>query len=147
MYLRSITIRSSSFPTRSQYPFNIAVWQTERHIEIPAAITFLTGPNGSGKSALLDAIARRTGLLPWGGTKVHRSHGNPYETQLANYLSLTFDPKHPYGFHFRAEAFFNFAASLDDIMLDDPLRFQYFGGEISQRALPWRVIPRLLSKP
>ncbi len=36
--------------------------------------------------------------------------------------------RHPYGFHFRAETFFNFASSLDDIFLDDPARDQYFGG-------------------
>jgi predicted ATPase len=77
----------------------------------------------------LDAVARKSGLLPWGGSKVHKSHGNPYETQLANFLTLLFDPRHPYGFHFRAEAFFNFAASLDDMILDDPTRRQYFGGK------------------
>ncbi len=35
----------------------------------------------------------------------------------------------PYGFYFRAEAFFNFASSLDDIITDDPGRERYFGGK------------------
>lgn len=129
MYLKAVTIRTEAFPTRERYPFNIRIFQTAQRIEIASPVTFLAGANGSGKSALLDAIARRSGLLPWGGTKVHRSHDNPYETQLANYLALTFDPRHRYGFHFRAEAFFNFAASLDDIILDDPQRYEYFGSK------------------
>jgi predicted ATPase len=128
MYLKSITFNTESFPTRDAYPFNIPVFQATQRLELSSPVTILVGQNGSGKSALLDAVARKSGLLPWGGNKMHRSHGNPYESQLANYLSLFFDPRHPYGFHFRAEAFFNFAASLDDIILDDPERDKYFGG-------------------
>jgi len=86
------------------------------------------GRNGSGKSALLDAVARRAGFLPWGGSKIHRVHNNPFETRLADHITLHLDPKHLYGFHFRAEAFFNFAGSLDDILMDDPAREKYFGG-------------------
>ena len=48
---------------------------------------------------------------------------------LANHLKLTLEPRHSYGFHFRAEAFLNFASSLDDIILDDPARDHYFGGK------------------
>jgi predicted ATPase len=129
MYLKAITFRTNEFPARDVYPFNIGVFQSTDRIELTSPVTILVGQNGSGKSALLDAIARKSGLLPWGGHKMHRSHGNPYESQLANYISLFFDPRHPYGFHFRAEAFFNFAASLDDIILDDPNRDRYFGGK------------------
>ena len=128
MYLKSIVINAEEFPCADLYPFSIPAFRRSGRIEIPAAVTFFVGRNGSGKSALLEGIARRSGLLPWGGTKVHRSHHNPHETQLANYLSLTFEPRHRYGFHFRAEAFFNFASSLDDIALDDPRREEYFGG-------------------
>jgi predicted ATPase len=128
MYLKSVAINSGTFPTREHYPFNIPLFQTASHIDFDAPITFLVGKNGSGKTALLDAIARKSGLLPWGGTKTHRVHGNPYETQLANHISLNLEKRHRYGFHFRAEAFFNFACSLDDIILDDPARDSYFGG-------------------
>jgi predicted ATPase len=128
MYLKSVTLNSEAFPVRDVYPFNIPVFQSTGRIVLSSPVTILVGQNGSGKSALLDAIARKSGLLPWGGHKMHRSHHNPYESQLVNYISLFFDPRHPYGFHFRAEAFFNFAASLDDIILDDPRRDRYFGG-------------------
>jgi predicted ATPase len=128
MYLKTVEIASKEFPTRSQFPFNVPAFQLTERIELKSPIAVFVGENGTGKSAMLDAIARKSGFLPWGGSKIHRAHANPYETQLANYLKLQFDPKHRYGFHFRAETFFNFAASLDDILLDDPNRDKYFGG-------------------
>jgi predicted ATPase len=128
MYLKQIRINGRDFPTRDRFPFNIPAFQKTDHIDLSSRVTFFVGENGSGKSALMDAIARRSGFLPWGGSKIHRVHENPYETQLANHIDLLFEPRHHYGFHFRAEAFFNFAASLDDIILDDPGRDKYYGG-------------------
>ncbi|MEW6348424.1 MAG: AAA family ATPase [Thermodesulfobacteriota bacterium] len=128
MFLRSIRFDRESYPTTEKFPFNIKAIQQTARIDLCTPVTFFVGENGSGKSALLDAIARKSGFLPWGGSKVHRYHANPHETRLANHISLGFGPRHPYGFHFRAEAFFNFAGSLDDILLDDPGRDKYFGG-------------------
>lgn len=127
MYLKAIRIDQSGFPDRDVFPFCVDAFQKSRDIEIATPITFFVGRNGSGKSALLDAVARKGGFLPWGGTKAHRVHGNPYETLLAHHISLEFDQRHPYGFYFRAETFFNFAASLDDLIMDDPQRYQYYG--------------------
>ncbi|MBI5248872.1 MAG: AAA family ATPase [Desulfomonile tiedjei] len=128
MYLQSITINREKFPTLDAFPFNVPAFQETDHIEINSNIIFFVGRNGTGKSALLDAIARVGGFLPWGGSKTHRVHNNPYETKLANFISLKMRRRHPYGFHFRAETFFNYASSLDDILLDDPARDEYFGG-------------------
>ncbi len=128
MYLRSISISTDEFPALDAFPFNLQVFRKTNRIDFSSPITFFVGQNGSGKSALLDAVARRAGFLPWGGTKIHRVHNNPYETKLADHITLNLDPRHPYGFHFRAEAFFNFAGSLDDILMDDPAREKYFGG-------------------
>ncbi|MBM3300053.1 MAG: AAA family ATPase [Deltaproteobacteria bacterium] len=128
MYLKSIKINRDAFPTHERFPFNIPAFRNTEKIDLTAPVVLLTGENGTGKSALLDAIARRSGFLPWGGSKTHRAHRNPYETKLANYLTLKLEPRHPYGFHFRAEAFFNFASSLDDILLEDPARDRYYGG-------------------
>jgi predicted ATPase len=128
MYLQSITINREQFPTLELFPFNVPAFQQTDRIEFGSNVVFFVGRNGSGKSALLDAIARRCGLLPWGGSKTHRVHNNPYETKLANFITLKMRSRHPYGFHFRAETFFNFASSLDDIFLDDPARDHYFGG-------------------
>ncbi len=129
MYLKRVAIDFNNFPAKDVYPFNIPILRSTREIEFSSPLTFFVGRNGSGKSAILDAIARKSGFLPWGGTKTHRVHENPYETQLANYLKLTMESRHSYGFHFRAEAFLNFASSLDDIILDDPARDRYFGGK------------------
>jgi predicted ATPase len=129
MYIKSISIHADRFPTREVYPFNIPVFQFASQLQVSAPVTIFVGQNGSGKSALMDAVARRCRMLPWGGSKIHKSHDNPLETQLADHISLGFEVRHPYGFHFRAEAFFNFAASLDDMMLDDPVRKRYFGGK------------------
>ncbi|MFC1833660.1 AAA family ATPase [Thermodesulfobacteriota bacterium] len=128
MYLRSVSIRGDEFPTHDKFPFNLEIFRNTQKIDITSPLTFFVGNNGSGKSALLDAVARKGGFLPWGGTKIHRVHDNPFETQLASYTSLELNPRHPYGFYFRAEAFFNFAGSLDDIIRDDPGRDEYFGG-------------------
>ncbi|AFM25271.1 AAA family ATPase [Desulfomonile tiedjei] len=128
MYLQSITIERDRFPATDVFPFNVAAFLNTERIEFSSNIVFFVGRNGSGKSSLLDAIARRRGLLPWGGTKTHKVHKNPYETGLANFINLNMLRRNPYGFHFRAETFFNFAASLDDIIMDDPARDTYFGG-------------------
>lgn len=128
MYLQSITIKRELFPSTDMFPFNVPAFQETDCVELTSNIVFFVGRNGTGKSAMLDAIARISGFLPWGGSKTHRVHNNPYETMLANFLRLKMRRRHPYGFHFRAETFFNFASSLDDIILDDPGRSQYFGG-------------------
>ena len=128
MYVDSILIRNDAFPSTDKFPFNVEVFQQTREIDLSSPVTFLVGRNGCGKSALLDALSRKCGLLPWGGSKVHIVHDNPYETQLASYIALKTTEYKPYGFYFRAEAFFNFAGSLDDIIHDDPARDKYFGG-------------------
>jgi predicted ATPase len=128
MYIKAIVVNSEAFPARDLYPFHIRSLRQTSRIDISSPVAFLVGPNGSGKSALLDAIARKSGFLPWGGSKIHRIHGNPYETKLADYLTLVTDSARPYGFHFRAEAFFNVAGMLDDVLVDDPGRKEYYGG-------------------
>jgi predicted ATPase len=128
MFLKSVKINTDQFPTRQVFPFNIESIAAAGKIPLNADVVFFVGENGSGKSTLLDALARRLKLLPWGGSKTHKAHKNPYETSLANYLDLELSARPEYGFHFRAEAFFNYASSLDDILLDDPERARYFGG-------------------
>ena len=88
MYLKQIRIKRREFPTRDLFPFNIPAVQKTDQIDISSRVTFFVGENGSGKSALLDAIARKSGFLPWGGSKIHRVHENPYETRLANHIEL-----------------------------------------------------------
>ena len=127
MFIQSLSI-NHNFPTLNKFPFHIPVLQNTDSVLFDSPICFFVGENGTGKSALLDAISRNVGLLPWGGSKIHRVHHNPYETLFAKYIDLTWSRKSRYGFYFRSEAFFNFASSLDDILMDDPGRAAYFGG-------------------
>ncbi len=129
MYLTEVIIRKDRFPNTDQYPFKIPSIRSTDIIHFMGPITFFIGNNGSGKSALMDAISRKIGLLPWGGSKIHKVHSNPYETRLSSFIECKWNKRNKYGFHFRAEAFFNFAGSLDDILMDDPGRAEYFGGK------------------
>jgi predicted ATPase len=128
VYLKRVLINRESFPTNEYFPFNLEVLQNTKEIDLSGPLIFFTGENGAGKSALLDAIARHCGFISWGGTKIHKAHENPYETRLSSHISVEWNRKRPYGFYFRAEAFFNFAAGLDDILLTDPGRSAYYGG-------------------
>lgn len=129
MYLKSVRINSAAFPKSDTFPFNVDSIAFSETIDLNSRLVFFLGENGSGKSTLLDALARKCGLLPWGGSKTHKVHGNPYETSLANYIKIEKNSRPRYGFHFRAEAFFNYASSVDDILMDDPGRAGYFGGK------------------
>ncbi|MDD3472637.1 MAG: AAA family ATPase [Syntrophaceae bacterium] len=128
MFIKSIQLDPKDFPLRDRYPFNVPSLAEKISINLEKNIVFFTGKNGVGKSTLLDCLAMKSGLLPWGGMKAHASHSNPQESQLSKYISLTWEKRKPYGFYFRAEVFFNIASSLDDILMDDPGRASYFGG-------------------
>ncbi len=128
MFIKSIFLDSEDFPYRDRFPFNVPSFSRRTNLGLLGNITFFTGRNGVGKSTLLDALALKSGLLPWGGIKAHASHSNPQESHLRKYVTIEWEKRRPYGFYFRAEAFFNFASSLDDILIDDPARISYFGG-------------------
>lgn len=128
MFIKSVELDPRSFPCRDKYPFNVQSFARKTNLNFSSNITLFTGKNGVGKSTILDSLALKSGLLPWGGIKAHASHSNPYENHLARFISVVWDKRKPYGFYFRAEVFFNFASSLDDILRDDPGRSSYFGG-------------------
>jgi predicted ATPase len=88
------------------------------------------GENGSGKSTLLDAITRKCGIHIWDKPRRHIAHDNPYETRLADYVSVTWANGSVPGSLFRAETFRDFADFLDDVALCDPGRLKYHGGHI-----------------
>ncbi len=127
MYIRKLTFRRP-FPTTDHFPFNIRTFQGTDSVELNPPLVFFAGDNGAGKSTLLDAIAAAAGLTAWGGRKTHRVHNNPYENSLPAYIQLEWVRRRPYGFYFRAETFFNQAATLDEILEVDPGRGAYYGG-------------------
>jgi predicted ATPase len=93
-------------------------------------VTCFVGENGTGKSTLMDAITRKCGIHIWDKPRRHLAHNNPYETRLADYVSVTWANGGVPGSLFRAETFREFADFLDDVALCDPGRLKYHGGHL-----------------
>ncbi|MCX7681247.1 MAG: AAA family ATPase [Anaerolineae bacterium] len=130
MYITSVKVHSEEYPTRRRYPFNIPALGNSPELVFHSAVAFFVGENGSGKSTLLDAIARKCSIHIWDKPRRHLAHENPYETRLADYITVQWADGSVPGSLFRAETFREFADFLDDVALCDPGRLQYHGGRI-----------------
>jgi predicted ATPase len=130
MHLTRVVLDSDKYPTNRFYPFNIPILQETVDLTFSNPIAFFVGENGSGKSTLLEAITRKCGVHIWHKPKRHIAHHNPYETRLADYISVTWANGQVPGSLFRAETFHDFADFLDDVALCDPGRLRYHGGMI-----------------
>ena len=130
MHLVKVRINSENFPTSRYYPFNIPILRETSELTFRRPVAFFVGENGSGKSTLLDAITRKCGIHIWDKPRRHIAHNNPYETRLADYITVTWANGSVPGSLFRAETFRDFADFLDDIALCDPGRLKYHGGRI-----------------
>lgn len=130
MYLRQIRIDSTGFPTHRYYPFNVPVIRHSTKLSLGKPVTFFVGENGSGKSTLLDAIARKCSVHVWDKPQRHLAHNNPFETKLADHVSVDWANGRVAGSLFRAETFHDLADFLDDVALCDPGRLKYHGGRI-----------------
>ncbi|SKB95196.1 AAA family ATPase [Dyadobacter psychrophilus] len=104
----------------TEYPFNIPVLANGLDMEFNSNVTFFVGENGSGKSTILEAIAIKCGFNPAGGNQNHTYDFYETESNLANFLRLSWRPKRiTNGFFMRAESFFNFATYVDSNDLSD----------------------------
>jgi len=130
MHLVKVKISSQDYPTGRCYPFNIPVLRDMPELTFRRPVTFFVGENGSGKSTLLEAITRKCGIYIWDKPRRHVAHNNPYETRLADYVTVTWANGSVPGSLFRAETFRDFADFLDDIALCDPGRLKYHGGHL-----------------
>jgi predicted ATPase len=130
MHLIKVRIHSNNYPTNRIHPFNIPVIRETPELTFRKPVAFFVGENGSGKSTLLEAITRRCGIHLWDKPKRHLAHNNPYETRLADYITVTWSDGRVPGSLFRAETFREFADFLDDVALCDPGRLKYHGGHI-----------------
>ena len=130
MHLVKVRIDSDSYPTNRYYPFNIPVLSETAELTLKRPVTFFVGENGSGKTTLLDAITRKCGIHIWDKPRRHLAHGNPYETRLADCITVRWSNGSVPGSLFRAETFRDFADFLDDVAYCDPGRLKYHGGHI-----------------
>jgi predicted ATPase len=130
MHLIKVRLKNENYPTNRYYPFNIPTLRDTSELTFRSPIAFFVGENGSGKSTLLEAITRKCGIHIWDKPKRHIAHQNPYETRLADYITVTWANGRVPGSLFRAETFREFADFLDDVALCDPGRLKYHGGRI-----------------
>jgi predicted ATPase len=130
MYITSVRVNSEKYPTYRCYPFNIPSLRGTPELTFRRPVVFFVGENGSGKSTLLEAIARKCDIHLWDKPRRHVAHNNPYETCLADYISITWANGIVPGSLFKAETFHDFADFLDDVALCDPGRLKYHGGRI-----------------
>ncbi|MBS1254143.1 MAG: DNA replication and repair protein RecF [Anaerolineales bacterium] len=130
MHLTKIRIDADRFPTNRLYPFNIPILNTTTELTFNRRVVFFVGENGSGKSTLLEAVSRKCGIHIWDKPRRHVAHNNPFETRLAEYVTVTWSEGTVSGSLFRAETFHEFADFLDDVALCDPGRLEYHGGRI-----------------
>lgn len=103
---------------KDEYPFSLpVVQQIVEHagaLRFPSGVTFLVGENGSGKSTLVEAIAVAAGLNPEGGSQNYRFETRSTESQLGEYLSLTWGTTKPRSrFFLRAESYYNVATETE----------------------------------
>jgi predicted ATPase len=130
MHITKVRIHSDDYPTSRYYPFNIPALRETPILTFKRPVVFFVGENGSGKSTLLEAITKKCGVAIWDKPRRHVAHNNPYETRLADYITVTWANGHVPGSLFRAETFREFADFLDDVALCDPGRLKYHGGKI-----------------
>jgi predicted ATPase len=130
MHLIKVRIHSDTYPTDGIYPFNIPVIRETPELTFKKPVAFFVGENGSGKSTLLEAITRQCGIQLWDKPRRHLAHRNPYETALADYITITWSDGRVPGSLFKAETFYGFADFLDDVALCDPGRLKYHGGKL-----------------
>jgi len=130
MHLINVRIHSDHYPTDRIYPFNIPILRETPELTFRKSVVFFVGENGSGKSTLLEAITRKCGINLWDKPRRHLAHSNPYETRLADYITVTWSDGRVPGSLFKAETFYGFADFLDDVALCDPGRLKYHGGKL-----------------
>jgi predicted ATPase len=130
MHLKSITLNPETYPTKDQYPYNLALFQQNQRIALDSPVTFFVGENGSGKSTLLEAVTRKCGIYIWQGMHRPRFNASPYEKSLYRTIGIEWsDGKKVPGSYFGSQIFNNFAQILDEWLTMDPGLVEYFGGQ------------------
>ena len=126
MYLKTIRYLQDNIQLHNKYPFNIKSFQNLDELQLPTNVTFFVGENGSGKSTLLEAIADLCGFNPAGGNRNHSYNVYAAQSDLSDYVRLSWERKVSKGFFLRAETFYQFASFVDELEGD---KYAAYGGK------------------
>jgi predicted ATPase len=129
MHISSLTVDASRFPDAAMYPFNLPIFGIPQHLEFETNITFFAGENGSGKSTLLRALTKRCGIYRWTESLWARSHFNPHEESLSEYLEVAWTGSPKPGAFFSSETYAHMAGLIELWASGDPGLLDYFGGK------------------
>jgi predicted ATPase len=128
IHLKSVGVNSEKFPCKDHYPFSLPFLYHTKKIAFDRQVTLFAGENGSGKSTLLEGLATACGIHIWRNTERSRCIQNPYEYDLAKYISLDWENGRVPGSFFGSDIFTNFTEILDAWAASDPGQLEYFGG-------------------
>ena len=126
MYLKTIRYLQDNIQLHNKYPFNIKSFQNLDELQLPTNVTFFVGENGSGKSTLLEAIADLCGFNPAGGNRNHSYNVYAAQSDLSDYVRLSWERKVSKGFFLRAETFYQFASFVDEL---EGNKYAAYGGK------------------
>lgn len=127
MYLKSLSIMKERIENYNKYPFNIPAIRSLDKLHFKKNVTFFIGENGSGKSTLLEAIADVCGFNPAGGGRNNTYMLEHAQSDLSDFVRLSWLPKMTQGFFLRAESYYNFATHLE--RLEDSQAYLPYGGK------------------
>lgn len=129
MHIKSVTLKSESYPTQKHYPFNLQVFHKTKKFTFDTHVIMFVGENGSGKSTLLEALAYACGIHIWRSSQTTRYQYNRYEKLLHHYIELEWANGQVPGAFFGSDIFKDFTNILDMWASMDPGQLQYFGGQ------------------
>lgn len=121
-----MTVLKEKIPSFNLYPFSIPAIENLDEIKIERNVTFFVGENGSGKSTLLEAIADKCGFNTAGGGRNNSYEVYDTNSELSQFIRLSWMPKATNGFFLRAESFYHFATHIDEV---DENGFKDYGGK------------------
>lgn len=126
MFLKKVTLVKEKIPAFTHYPFSIPAIESLDEIKLERNVTFFVGENGSGKSTLLEAIADKCDFNTAGGGRNNSYDVYETDSELSEYIRLSWMPKVTNGFFLRAESFYHFATHIDDV---DENGYRDYGGK------------------
>lgn len=129
MHLKKVIFHPEKYPSRSHYPFNLALFQQTASIALDSAVTFFVGENGSGKSTLLEAMTLKCGIMIWRGIQRSRFKASPYEKMFYRTIDVQWTNSTVPGSFFGSQIFQNFAQLVDEWATMDPGLIDFFGGK------------------